>query len=68
MDDREKKLEEIRIAKVADKTMLRGGTDTEPSVVKLSEDGNVTRQIYEAIGHETLQSEPDFENKNPGKD
>lgn len=49
--------EEVDAAAKADK--MKDVSDTASSdseVVKLKNDGNVTRQIYEAIGHETLQS------------
>jgi len=51
-----KKKEQIRIAKESDKLMLEGGTDSEPAVAIISNDGNATRQLYHAIGSETLQS------------
>ena len=50
MDDREKKLEQIRIAKMADKLKLEGGTDSDSEVAIISNDGNATRQLYHAIG------------------
>lgn len=60
MDDRKKKLEEIRISKKADKLMLQGGTDSESAVAIISNNGNATRQLYSGIGQETLQSAYDF--------
>ncbi|MDD3168963.1 MAG: hypothetical protein PHC91_05805 [Eubacteriales bacterium] len=64
MDDRMKKLkeiqkkrEEIEIAKKADRLMAEGGTDSDPAMAQLDNDGNAARQIYSAIGHETLQSD-----------
>lgn len=64
MDDRLKKLEEIQkkkeeieIAKMADRLMVEGGTDSDPAMARLDNDGNASRQLYSAIGHETLQSE-----------
>ena len=55
--DIQKKREEIEIARAADNLLAQGGTDSEPAMAQLENDGNVTRQIYSAIGHETLQSE-----------
>lgn len=64
MDDRLKKLEEIQkkkeeieIAKMADRLMAEGGTDSDPAMARLDNDGNASRQLYSAIGHETLQSD-----------
>ena len=64
MDERLKKLmeiqkkqEEIKIAQKADRLMMEGGSDSDPGVAKLQNDGNITRQIYDAIGHDTLESE-----------
>ncbi len=64
MDDRLKKLkeiqkkkEEIEIAKMADRLMVEGGTDSDPAMARLENDGNASRQLYSAFGHETLQSE-----------
>lgn len=37
--------------------LVEGGTDSEPSIAKLENDGNISRQLYSAIGHETLQSD-----------
>lgn len=49
--------EQVRMAEEADKLKQEiGGTASDDSVVKLKNDGNVTRQIMDAIGHETLQS------------
>ncbi|QOX63646.1 hypothetical protein FRZ06_09925 [Anoxybacterium hadale] len=66
MDERLKKLtelqrkrEEIEIAKKSDRLMAEGGTDSDPAMAQISDNGNVTRQMYQAIGHETLQSEDD---------
>ena len=66
MDDRLKKLEEIqkkqeeiKSARRADRLLVEGGTDSDPAVAKLENDGNVSRQLYSAIGHETLESEND---------
>ncbi len=63
MDDRLKKLqdiqkkqEEISIAKMADRLMVEGGTDSDPAIAQMDNDGNVSRQLYSAVGHETLQS------------
>lgn len=64
MDDRLKQLEEIQkkreeilIAKMADRLMAEGGTDSDTAIAQLDNDGNASRQLYSAIGHETLQSE-----------
>lgn len=64
MDDRLKKLEEIQkkreeieIAKKADRLMVEGGTDADPAMAQLVDDGNASRQLYQAVGHQTLQSE-----------
>ncbi|MEL7657318.1 MAG: hypothetical protein AAGU75_15600 [Bacillota bacterium] len=59
LEDIQKKQEEIKIAKMADVLMVEGGTDSDPAMAKLENDGNVSRQLYRAIGHETLQSEND---------
>jgi len=56
LEERKKKMEEIKIAKRADKLMLEGGTDSDSSFAVITNDGNATRQLYHAIGHETLQS------------
>ena len=70
MDDRLKKLEEIQkkreeilIARMADRLMAEGGTDSDPAVAQLDNDGNASRQLYSAIGHETLQSEHDAKSR-----
>jgi len=57
----QKKREEIKIAKKADRLMAEGGTDSDPALARLENDGNASRQLYSAIGHETLQSEDDYE-------
>ncbi|HWQ79780.1 MAG TPA: hypothetical protein VN381_13225 [Anaerovoracaceae bacterium] len=66
MDDRLKKLkeiqqkkEEIEIAKRADRLMAEGGTDSDSAIAQLDNDGNAARQIYGAVGHETLQGRND---------
>jgi Mn-dependent DtxR family transcriptional regulator len=56
LEEIQKKQEEIRIAKMADRLMVEGGTDSDPAIAKLENDGNVSRQLYSAVGHETLQS------------
>lgn len=63
MDERLKKLEEIQkkrqeieIAKLSNKLMAEGGTDSDPTTVQMNNDGNASRQLYNAVGHETLQS------------
>jgi len=63
MDERLKKLEEIQkkkeeleIAKLSNRLMAEGGTDSDPATAQLSENGNASRQLYNAIGHATLQS------------
>ena len=68
MDERMKKLEEInkneaeiKSAKEASKLMLAGGTDSDSPVAILRDNGNVTRQMYHAIGHDTLQSVADVD-------
>lgn len=70
MDDRLKKLEdiqkkkaEIEIAKMADRLMVEGGTDSDPAIAQLDNDGNASKQLYSAIGHETLQSEDDAQSR-----
>ena len=70
MDDRLKKLEEIQkkkeeieIAKMSDRLMVEGGTDSDPAMAQLDNDGNASRQLYSAIGHETLQSEDDAQSR-----
>lgn len=71
MDDRLKKLEEIQkkkeeleIAKMADKLMAEGGTDSDPAIAQLDNNGNASRQLYSAIGHETLQSDDGTQARN----
>ena len=59
LEDIQKKQEEIRIAKMADLLMVEGGTDSNPAMAQLENDGNVSRQLYQAVGHETLQSRKD---------
>lgn len=63
MDERLKKLEEIQkrkeeleIAKQSNRLMAEGGTDSDPATAQLSDNGNASRQLYQAIGHATLQS------------
>jgi hypothetical protein len=57
--DIQKKKDEIEIAKAADNLMARGGTDSDPAMAQLENDGNVSRQLYSAVGHQTLLSEDD---------
>ncbi len=57
LEDIQKKQEEIEIAKKADRLMVEGGTDSDPAMAQLVDDGNVSRQLYQAMGQETLQSE-----------
>jgi hypothetical protein len=64
MDERLKKLEEIQkkkdaieIAKQSNRLMAEGGTDSDPATAQLNNNGNATRQLYNAIGHATLQSD-----------
>jgi hypothetical protein len=64
MDERLKKLEEIQkkkdaieIAKQSNRLMAEGGTDSDPATAQLSNNGNATHQLYNAIGHVTLQSD-----------
>lgn len=66
MDERLKKLadiqqkkEDLEIAKMADRLMAEGGTDSDPAIAQLDNDGNASRQLYSAIGHQTLQSGDD---------
>jgi hypothetical protein len=59
LEEIQKKREEIEIAKKADRLMAEGGTDSDPAMAQLDNDGNASRQLYSAIGHETLQSEDD---------
>lgn len=61
LEDKKKREEEIKIAKKASKLMLEGGTDSEPPVAIIRDNGNATRQLYHAIGHETLQSADDVD-------
>jgi hypothetical protein len=63
MDERLKKLEEIQkmkeeleIAKLSNRLMAEGGTDSDPATAQLSDSGNASRQLYNALGHVTLQS------------
>jgi len=56
LEEIQKKREEIEIAKKADRLMAEGGTDSDPAIARLENDGNASRQLYTAIGHETLQS------------
>lgn len=59
LEDIQRKKDEIEIAKAANQLLAEGGTDSYPTYVQLENDGNVSRQIYSAVGHETLQSEDD---------
>jgi hypothetical protein len=59
LEEIQKKREDIEIAKNADRLMAEGGTDSDPAIAKLENDGNASRQLYSAIGHETLQSGDD---------
>ena len=56
LEEIQKKKEEIEIAKLSNRLMAEGGTDSDPATAQLSENGNASRQIYNAIGHATLQS------------
>ena len=64
LEDIQKKQEEIKISKTADLLMVEGGTDSDPAMAQLENDGNVSRQLYSAVGHETLQSGNDEQNAN----
>lgn len=57
LEDIQKKQEEIEIAKMAARLMVEGATDSDPAIAQLVNDGNVSRQLYQAVGHTTLQSE-----------
>jgi hypothetical protein len=59
LEDIQKKREDVEIAKKADRLMMQGGTDSDPAMAQLENDGNASRQLYNAIGHETLQNEED---------
>ncbi len=61
--DIQKKKEEIEIAKMADHLMAEGGTDSDPAFAQLENDGNVSRQLYSAVGHQTLQSGDDAQSR-----
>lgn len=56
LEEIQKKKEQIEIAKKSDKLMVEGGTDSEPAVAIIRNNGNATRQLYHALGSETLQS------------
>lgn len=56
LEEIQKKREEIEIAKLSNKLMAEGGTDSDPATAQLNNDGNASRQLYNAIGHATLQS------------
>ncbi len=56
LEEIQKKREEIEIAKLSNKLMAQGGTDADPTTVQMNNDGNASRQLYNAVGHETLQS------------
>lgn len=56
LEEIQKKREEIEIAKLSNKLMAQGGTDADPTTVQMDNDGNASRQLYNAVGHETLQS------------
>lgn len=64
LEDIQKKQEEIKIAKMADLLMVEGGTDADPAIAQLENDGNVSRQLYRAVGHETLQNGSDVQAAN----
>lgn len=57
LEEIQKKKEEIEIAKLSNKLMAEGGTDSDPTTVQMDNDGNASRQLYNAVGHETLQSD-----------
>jgi len=59
LEDIQKKQEEIEIAKISGQLLAEGGTDSDPAVVQLENNGNVSRQLYDAVGHKTLQSTDD---------
>lgn len=61
LEEIQKKKEQIEIAKKSNKLMLEGGTDSEPAVAIIRNNGNATRQLYHSIGSETLQSYYDKE-------
>lgn len=63
LEEIQKKQEEIKIAKKADRLMVEGGTDSDPAIAQMDNDGNASRQLYCAIGHETLQSEGDAKSR-----
>lgn len=56
LEEIQKKREEIEIAKLSNTLMAQGGTDSDPTTVQMNNDGNASRQLYNALGHETLQS------------
>lgn len=56
LEEIQKKREEIEIAKLSNKLMAQGGTDSDPTTAQLNNDGNASRQLYNAVGHATLQS------------
>lgn len=56
LEEIQKKREEIEIAKLSNRLMAQGGTDSDPATVQMNNDGNASRQLYNAVGHETLQS------------
>ena len=56
LEEIQKKKEEIEIAKLSNRLMAQGGTDSDPATAQLNNDGNASRQLYNAIGHATLQS------------
>ncbi|HHU18556.1 MAG TPA: hypothetical protein GXZ70_10190 [Clostridiales bacterium] len=58
--ENQKKQEDIEIAQNADRLLVEGSSDSNPSVAKLENDRNIVRQIYSAIGHETLESENNY--------
>lgn len=47
--ENQKKQEDIEIAQNADRLLVEGSSDSDPSVAKLKNDGNIVRQIYSAI-------------------
>lgn len=59
LEEIQKKREEIEIAKMANQLLAEGGTDSDPPIAQLEDDGNASRQLYSAVGHETLQSRDD---------
>lgn len=63
LEEIQKKKEEIEIAKRSNMLLAEGGTDSDPATAQLENNGNASRQLYQALGHATLQSAEDADSE-----